>query len=446
MTLLNHYYVPGLYVEDHAIDVPFDWSEHIPGQGFDGAHCSLFYRVLCAPENVHKPLPLLLFLQGGPGGMGPRPLSPSSDGWIQEAIRHFRVILPDQRGTGRSSHIDGSFMKQLTAQEGAQVLNHMLARSIIQDFEHLRRTEFAGSQWVTLGQSYGGFLTLSYLSLYPQAITAAFTTGGIPHIPADAQEVYEHTFTRMQRKNEQFYARYPQDIERARVIADILSERTVTLPNGDPFTVERLQTLGSSFGMKPSFERVHWLLDEAFRAGDGTVSPSSPLSDDFLFDVMTATASHQLYWPLQEFIYADGTLEQPIDWAAQRVRNTRPEFSTDAQVVLFTGEACFPWMFEQEHALQPFRPAVEVMMQQTQFDQIYDPVQLANNDVPLQAAVYADDMYVDSSLSLDTLSHIGNSHYWITNEFEHDGVHGDRVFKHLFEEALNRGDVQAIFS
>ena len=42
--------------------------------------------------------PLLIFLQGGPGGAGPRLNSPTSDGWIEEAIRHFRVILPDQRG------------------------------------------------------------------------------------------------------------------------------------------------------------------------------------------------------------------------------------------------------------------------------------------------------------------------------------------------------------
>ena len=46
---------------------------------------------------MHDDLPLLIFLQGGPGGAGPRLNSPTSDGWIEEAIRHFRVILPDAR-------------------------------------------------------------------------------------------------------------------------------------------------------------------------------------------------------------------------------------------------------------------------------------------------------------------------------------------------------------
>lgn len=444
MAMLAEYYVPGLHVQDHAIEVPLDWQGHVPGQGFDGRHLSLFYREVCAPEHVHDDLPLLLFLQGGPGGASPRPLSPDSDGWIAEAIKHFRIILPDQRGTGRSSHVDGSLISAMEPEQGAWYLKRFLADSIVRDFEHLRRTQFAGRQWVTLGQSYGGFLTLSYLSLFPDAIAAAFTTGGIPHVPADATEVYEHTFPRMQAKSEQFYARYPQDRARVAALADRLADGGVQLPNGDPFTVERLQTLGSSFGMKPSFERVHWLLDGAFAADDGTADAASPIADDFLADVVAATASHPLYWPLQEFIYADGELERPIDWAAQRVRDTMPQFSVDARPLLFTGEAAFPWMFEQEHALQPFRGAVELMMSDTHFGKIYDAGQLARNEVPLQAAVYVDDMYVDSTLSLDTLAHVGNSHYWATNEFEHDGVHGGKVFAHLYREALDRGDLAAL--
>ena len=157
----------------------------------------------------------------------------------------------------------------MDGRQAAEYLKKFLAGPIVRDFEHLRRTEFDGERWVTLGQSYGGFLTLTYLSLFPQSLIASFTTGGIPHVPASAREVYEHTFPRMQTKTEQFYARYPLDTKRVGCVADILRSTDVTLPNGDPFTVERLQTLGSSFGMKPAFERVHWLFDEAFLDGDG---------------------------------------------------------------------------------------------------------------------------------------------------------------------------------
>ena len=94
MTLLSEYYVPGLHIEDRSIKVPLDWTGHEPGHGFDGESISLFYRVVTAPEHVHDDLPLLVFLQGGPGGSGPRPLGPSSDGWIEEAIN-----VPDRNGT-----------------------------------------------------------------------------------------------------------------------------------------------------------------------------------------------------------------------------------------------------------------------------------------------------------------------------------------------------------
>ncbi|MUH58957.1 alpha/beta fold hydrolase [Bifidobacterium canis] len=445
MALLNEYYVPGLHVSEHAIDVPVDWANNKPGQTVDGETIRLFYRVVCAPEHINDHLPLLVFLQGGPGGAAPRPLGPNSDGWIAEAIKHFRVVLPDQRGTGRSSHIDSHTVSAMSGTQAADYLKHFLADSIIRDFEHLRLTEFNGERWVSLGQSYGGFLTLTYLSLFPHALIASFTTGGIPHVPANAREVYEHTFPRMQRKTEQFYARYPLEEQRVAAIANKLAGETVTLPNSDPFTVQRLQTLGSSFGMKPSFERVHWLLDEAFANGDGSVDEHSPLTDEFLFGVMTATYSNPLYWPLQEFIYADGELNEPIAWAADQVYRSLPQFSANARPLLFTGEAIFPWMFEQERALQPFRPAMDVLMNSTRFGKIYDAEQLKNNMVPLNSAVYFDDMYVDSGLQLDTLSRIGNSNYWVTNEFEHDGVHGDVVFKHLFDEALNRGDLHELF-
>ena len=108
------------------------------------AHLFLGFTIfagLTVAEHVHDELPLLIFLQGGPGGCGPRPLNPQSDGWIEEAIRHFRVVLPDQRGTGRSSRIDTHIMKTMDGEAGAAFLKHFLADSIIRDFEHLRRPD-----------------------------------------------------------------------------------------------------------------------------------------------------------------------------------------------------------------------------------------------------------------------------------------------------------------
>lgn len=485
MALLTSYYLPGLYVEDHSISVPLDWrgtspaalagtGENVthlarqsaalaPDPAFAGRTIKLFYRTLCLPENVDRDLPLLVYLQGGPGGAGPRILGPTTDGWIAEAVKHFRVVLPDQRGTGRSSSVNGHTMRkvaQAAAEAGvsparlqADYLKRFLADSIVRDFEYLRLAEFGGSRWVTLGQSYGGFLTLTYLSTFPTGIAASFTCGGIPHVPADAAEVYAHTFPRMEAKTRVYYARYPEDAKRVSLVANRLSAGDVRLPDGSPLSVRRLQLLGSGLGMKPAPERLHNLFDLAFVEGDGSAEAALAaaggdarkvaLSQGFLYQVMelTATPANPLYWTLQEFIYADGELQKPINWAAAHEAAKHPAFAEDARPLMLFGEAMFPWMFEEDPALIPFKEAMDVLMNDRSFGSIYDQEQLAHNEVPLQAAVYFDDLYVDSGMQLDTLSRIGRSHAWVTNEFEHDGLHGNVVFKHLLSEARNRGDL-----
>ena len=480
MSLLSSYYLPGLVVEDRAIDVPLDWRGASPARlagvqgapgsplaeasavekcdpAFEGRSLRLFYRVLCAPENVGRDLPYLVFLQGGPGGAGPRLTSPTSDGWVAEAVRHFRVILPDQRGTGRSSRVDGATI----AREGgvaaqARFLKRFLADSIVRDFEYLRLTELGGTRWVTLGQSYGGFLTLSYLSTFPGAAAASFTCGGIPHVPASADEVYAHTFPRMVAKTNLLYERYPDDERRLALLADRVASGDVLLPDGSPLSPRRLQSLGQGLGMKPGHERLHNLLDLAFTAGDGSVDAALAavggqaekieLSPAFLAGAWSATnvAANPLYWVLQELIYADGELDAPIAWAAERAWRERPEFDPAARPLMLTGEACFPWMFEEMPELRPFAGAMEHLMADTSFGRLYDPAVLLANETPLQAAVYFDDLYVDAGLQLDTLSHVGASHAWVTNEFEHDGLHGDRVFKHLLDETRDRGDLAGL--
>ena len=486
MTLLKKYFLPGLAVEDRSIEVPLDWrgtspaalagvedpkptrlsadsASLVPDPAFAGKKIKLFYRVVCDPEDVDKDLPLLVFLQGGPGGAGPRLTSPTSDGWVEEAIKHYRVVLPDQRGTGRSSRVDGRLIDAMGAQaelEGADparrqadYLKRFLADSIVRDFEYLRLAEFGGVRWSTLGQSYGGFISLCNLSTFPAGVAAAFTCGGTPHVPGNAAEIYAHTVPRMAAKTRAYYDRYPEDRRRVSLLAQRLATTHETLPDGSPFSVRRLQACGRRLGMKPAFEELHNLFDLAFCAGDGSEADALAAAGDdpsriALFDgfkqgalELTGSAAEPLYWTLQEFIYADGELDAPIGWAAAREAAGRAEFSQDARPLMFYAEAIFPWMFEEDPALMPFKPAMDLLMEDTSFGKLYDVEQLAKNEVPLQAAVYFDDVYVDSALSLDTLSRVGSSHVWVTNEFEHDGIHGDCVFRHLYKEALDRGDL-----
>ena len=126
---------------------------------------------------------------------------------------------------------------------------------------------------------------------------------GLPSIDADPDEVYRRTFPRTLAKNEQFFARFPHLQARVDRIADLLERDEVLMPGGDRLTVERFQTLGQSFGVEIGFDRVHWLLDEAFADEAERCSAKTFVNEVF---IATATPSNPLYMVLQESIYGAG--------------------------------------------------------------------------------------------------------------------------------------------
>lgn len=99
----------------------------------------------------------------------------------------------------------------------------------------------------------------------------------------------------------------------------------------------------------------------------------------------------------------------------------------------------YPWMFDEMQCLRPFRDAVHQLAQRSEWQPLYDAERLAANTVPVVAAVYYNDMYVDVGLSLETAKHIGKVETWITSEFEHNGLRVGNVFAHLRQMMALRG-------
>lgn len=421
------YTIPGMHIRDHVVPVPLDWFD--PG----GATMELFVREVVDPTRKTDDLPLLVFLQGGPGGKSPRPTM-GSPPWLAEALKTHRVILPDQRGTGRSTRIEAATMARFAdGAAGADYLVKFRADSIVDDFEHVRKTLFGGKRWESLGQSYGGFLTLTYLSRYPDALGACYVAGGLASLKPSADEVYRRTYPRAAAKTARYYKRYPHDVARVAALADAIEGSQVQLPDGDRLTVQRLQLIGIDLGMGPGLENVHWLIDEAF-------SEPGRLSDHFLATVMEATSydGSPLFAALQESIY--GHNSGATHWAAARERANHPEFSPSARPLQFTGEMMYPWMFEEIRSLRPFRAATEALAARETYAPLYDLARLAANAVPVAAVIYYDDLYVDAGLSLETASEVGNLTPWITNEFEHDGIRQSAgVFKRLVGMVKEQG-------
>ncbi|MHA6782709.1 alpha/beta fold hydrolase [Pseudonocardia saturnea] len=170
--------LPGLVTVEHELSVPLDHTDPA------GARITVFAREVADPDGRDRPF--LVYLQGGPGFEAPRPTRlPSSPSWLDRALTEFRVLMLDQRGTGRSTPVG---VLPGTPAEQARYLTHFRADAIVCDAEAFR-AHLDSPPWTVLGQSFGGFTTLAYLSQAPHGLREALFTGGLPPVGRHVDEV-----------------------------------------------------------------------------------------------------------------------------------------------------------------------------------------------------------------------------------------------------------------
>ena len=375
-------------------------------------------------------------------------------------------------------------------------------------------------RWSVLGQSFGGFASVTYLCRAPRGLTEVLLAGGLPPDAAGweeeneeeeereatsasngnsnsnkssskmstADEVYDRLFARVVAQNVKFYKRYPRDAAKVRSIVLALAALPgggASLPSGGILTPRGLQLLGlAGLGSGGGLDRLHYLLERALCPATGKVTSS------FLrgYESWMSWEANPLYALLHESIYCDGGgggggESGSSGWAAERARQRgtatlsvpsssspapnepsataatnggeapsppplqatrsvtlpRPEAfdalraAREGREVLFTGEMVFPWMFEEVGALRPLRAVAERLAAKSDWPRLYDLRALKSCRVPVAAAVYWEDMYVDFELSQRTAGRINGARQWVTSELMHSGIRDDgaRVFEHL---------------
>lgn len=404
------YRIPGVVLTEREHIVPLDHARA------EGPTISVFTRQVAAPDGEDRPY--LVFLQGGPGHEATRPTSPPS-GWMKRALQDYRVLLLDQRGTGRSTPI-GSEIAGDTPEEQAGYLAHFRADSIVRDAELIRQ-ELGVDRWSVLGQSFGGFTAMTYLSIAPDGLREALITGGLSPMGRPVDDIYRATYMRLMEKNRAYFARYPDDHLRAREIFQRLDDEDVRLPGGDRLTARRFRQLGMWLGDSAGFELLHHVLELPFG------------SSAFLHDTEGAVrfGRNPIYATLHESSYADGVATR---WSAARLLPDQVE-----KEGYFTGEHVFPWMWQDYAGLRPHRGAAELLAEH-HWPRLYDPDRLRQNEVPVAATIYVNDLYVERAFAEETAISIRGLRPWITDEFEHNGLRadGERVLGRLLDLVKGR--------
>jgi pimeloyl-ACP methyl ester carboxylesterase len=400
---------------DHWLEVPLDHT------GGGASTVTVYAREVRAVDRVDDDLPYLLFLQGGPGGRSPRP-GVDAPGWLSWAVQRYRVLLLDQRGTGRSTPADRRTLAGLTPQQQADRLAHFRADAIVADAEALRRHLLGDAPWTVLGQSFGGFCTWTYLSQAPEGLAAAYVTGGIPPIGAHPDDVYRATYAAVAARTTALDAAHPRARAVLAEVADHLDTTPEHLPSGERLSPQRLQEVGHVLGGAAGIDRLAHLADDAWAV------PGQHLSDTFLAGVseIISFAAQPLYALVHEACYAENG--QVTGWSAQRVRDelglaTQGVPGEDGVRRLpLTGEMVYPGTVTVDPALAPLAEAAELLAQRSWDRPLYDLQRLATNQVPVAACLYTQDMYVDPGLSRATAARTSAVTVVEDTMHHHDGL------------------------
>ena len=407
--------IPGLLTDDVRLTVPLDHFDDS-----DPRTIEVYARLVSTRHNQDKPW--LVFLQGGPGCESPRPtlVDPGFPGWLRRALDDYRLVLLDQRGTGLSSPVSEPVG---SAADQAEYLTHLRADEIVEDCEDLRR-HLGVEQWAALGQSFGGFTMLRYLSVHSSSLLAGYFTGGLSAVGRSADEVYTTCYHTMQAKSEQYYRRFPGDRGRMRAVLDLAASGELRAPNGDPVSPSRVRSLGHLLGGSGGAEKLHYLLE---------YEPTSRCFRYDLADLLPFGGRNVLYTVIHESSYADGGT---TNWAAARCL---PQAFHDDPTLL-TGEHVMPEWFDEDSSLQPWKDVAQIIAEHP-WPTLYDADALAASQVPCAAAIYHDDAYVPREYSLQTAALLPGVHPWVTSQYEHNGSNasGGGVLDRLIK--LVHGDI-----
>ncbi|KAK6380397.1 hypothetical protein LTS17_005587 [Exophiala oligosperma] len=426
------YRVPGqLLITEYFFNVPLDHADP------DGEQIRLFCRggerwqSAVVPPKEKEYLPWFVYITGGPGFPGRPPQD--QPGLTNEVLdRGYKFLSFDHRGMGLSTPVTADTLKlKGDSKAQARYLKFFRADNAVRDLEAIRKCLTDGypdddrKRWTIMGQSYGGYVCFTYLSFYPEGLREAFPLGGTPPVTAHSpDEPVRRLFRKVRERNDAFFAKFPEDKVNVKNVARHIAQTKPMLPSGVALTPARFLELGIYLGFHGGFDMIHAAVLRAVNDLELFGFLTRPTLTQF--ENWPSFDNHPIYALLHGALYAQG---QAPDWAFDRVRGEE-EFgsmfkyseNTQNQQVYLTGEMVFRSVFSDNADLRRVAETAELLESDSDWPALYDLDRLRRNTVPVYAAVFADDMYVDLNFSLKTAGLVDNYHMHLTNVMFHDAI------------------------
>ncbi|KAH6645155.1 Alpha/Beta hydrolase protein [Truncatella angustata] len=415
---------------------------------------------------------LFVFLCGGPGANNQPHRIPLLNKHLLQ--KGYWILFPDYRGTGDSS-------TELMDDTSWMMKNiwHFRQTDIVRDLESFRRALLGEKRkWTTFGQSYGGWITMSYLSRYPEGLQECFVTSGMPPIGSTIKEHFSNIYHRIIKKNEDYYTKHHNHKAMVKdVVRHLLEletkETTQTLrgDGSDLLTARRFLAIGRSvWGRKVLQKDLSNLVEELNKElmkikalGDQTNGHfSDNLLENFLkldgfrfgerplaallYEAMfvpeqendnTQRASQ---WTAYDMTLDDAEISKHFGWVGEDAETFAKRLEND-DALYFAGEMIYPCWFEAYKGLNRYHPdLMEGIQNHVWTEPLYDPERLRHNEVSVTAVVTSGDVYVDFELSkkaaegIKNLKLVTDENWAKNNQLEHGDLNHQtgKILKILF--------------
>ncbi|CAJ2507416.1 Uu.00g086020.m01.CDS01 [Anthostomella pinea] len=430
-------------------------------------------KILFTEKNVKDLLrtkKILVFLCGGPMDKNEANRNPTMNELLLD--KGYWILFPDYRGTGQSkTYRDVPMGKPsrdnriVPQQIGNKWYKKLRQTDIVRDLESVRRCLLGDKKWETLGQSFGGWVSLTYLSFHPQGLEKVRIAGGLA--PFDnARDVYKSLFRLVIERNDDYYLKYTGDVQTVRKVVRWLAKKdmnrdSVVLPKGNLpeaglLTAQRFLCMGRMLGARGTWEKIHDTL-AAMESDIENDDTGNQLTDETL-----ALYKHNDSWRIDDrpgyavmheamYCVQDGSRS---NWAAHDIaqkfsrqywwvncdlKQISAELEKRDGKLYFSGEMVYKFFFDTYGGLmdKELKEEAFALAEYKWPEKMYDDGQLSKNTVPVNAVSYKEDMHVDPVLSEQARKKFGNgsmNHELVGEGLEHAALrtHTNKVIDLLW--------------